>query len=758
MSRFDRSKTNFRQQRKRRLRLPGAQDEPVVEGKRQRVESTATVTSCAQHQQPGPCEEPLGANITAVGTSKLIAALKSEPEGQALQSPTPAWDQGDDQYHRQGCVESIDLPRTSPTPSQVSGKFLKPLLHSIVRHHLNYSKNVTLKIHNSETPHTHFTVFPSNFSISNLNVININKTKTKNIITITQYRQHCCRNSTPNRAKTNKRQTYKWGWAGSRSRTCSSKGQRPAQLQLCRRTPRLQGQTRRRWLIAHKKAETSHAECYNAAPPLACRNAAVIQVSPSPIFVNRIQLSCTKTTITKRYSTDCHSRIPNITGKKLNHKITNEKERSLLCACLGGWVGNTQPVEKRLSCPSSIYTIACTERRASKADNQRPRGDATRSREENQAEQPLADLQTPVARRPKSQPKAITPSNKAFPHHPATSGKLLTSFVHFFSRNHKPENLTHISSAPFSITPQKLDETTQAHTTHRKQEPQKIGSKSAALSQSGRRIARACVAREAGVASTEVVSTAPPTLPRSDGGSPQLQRTRSITNIITTTSSKRPVYITEAEMEKARAEHTRLSAYVACFGHDGHEDTVMLETPQESTTQSLKRLLAKKARQKSLASPSQSKRTRETVEATTTVPQQTLPTKSALPEPTHISEPESNQRPRFWLGFETMEQLAVERGEEELFSDETIEDRELRGISRDEAEEMAQVSDAFPRVPQLLYPSQRPDGVLGQHYNITQVPFDIPTDPISHFSLDFHVAIHFQIPNAPLLHNYIKTL
>ena len=61
-------------------------------------------------------------------------------------------------------------------------------------------------------------------------------------------------------------------------------------------------------------------------------------------------------------------------------------------------------------------------------------------------------------------------------------------------------------------------------------------------------------------------------------------------------------------------------------------------------------------------------------------------------------------------------------------------------------------------ISQIYYPCKREDGVLGQHLNLTQIPYDIPIDPNTCLALDFHIAIEFQLPNTPLLHNLIKEL
>ena len=100
-----------------------------------------------------------------------------------------------------------------------------------------------------------------------------------------------------------------------------------------------------------------------------------------------------------------------------------------------------------------------------------------------------------------------------------------------------------------------------------------------------------------------------------------------------------------------------------------------------------------------------------------------------------------------------MEKLAIEQG-----LDESIADRTTRGMPRKEAEELESVSISYPRVPQILYPSERSDGFPGQHLNLTQLPSEIEIDPISCMSLDFQIAIHFQLPNKPLFHNHVKEL
>jgi hypothetical protein len=131
------------------------------------------------------------------------------------------------------------------------------------------------------------------------------------------------------------------------------------------------------------------------------------------------------------------------------------------------------------------------------------------------------------------------------------------------------------------------------------------------------------------------------------------------------------------------------------FGEE--EDTMEIDSP----SQSLKRLLEEKAKNQNKGA-AQGKRTREPIKGTVMESVRTHPMKF-----------------RFWLGFEVMEKLAKELGVEEFFNDESIADRITRGIPREEAEELENVSISYPRVLQTLYPSERSDGINGQQLPIT---------------------------------------
>jgi hypothetical protein len=190
------------------------------------------------------------------------------------------------------------------------------------------------------------------------------------------------------------------------------------------------------------------------------------------------------------------------------------------------------------------------------------------------------------------------------------------------------------------------------------------------------------------------------------------------------------------------AENSSLAptALARLFGED--EDIMEIDSP----AQSLKRLLEEKTKNRS-KSVAHGKRNREITKGT---PNQKAPAEES--SSVHLT------KFKFWLGFETMEKIAKEQGIEELFTDESIANRITRGIPHKEAEELESVSISYPRVPQTLYPSERSDGIMEQHLNLTQLPQEIEIDPISKLTMNFHIAIHFQLPNNPLLHNQVKEL
>jgi hypothetical protein len=173
----------------------------------------------------------------------------------------------------------------------------------------------------------------------------------------------------------------------------------------------------------------------------------------------------------------------------------------------------------------------------------------------------------------------------------------------------------------------------------------------------------------------------------------------------------------------------------------------------DSPSLSLKKLLAEKAKANSKAAAS-GKRSRDRVGTSPPNSHHVISPRTGV----HVTKPSPDQKLKFWLGFESMERLAIEHGLDILFFDESIADRTTKGIPSKKAEELESVSISYPRMLQILYPSKRSDGIPGQHLNLIQLPSEIEIDPISCMSLDFQIAIHFQLPNNPLFHNHVKEL
>ena len=77
------------------------------------------------------------------------------------------------------------------------------------------------------------------------------------------------------------------------------------------------------------------------------------------------------------------------------------------------------------------------------------------------------------------------------------------------------------------------------------------------------------------------------------------------------------------------------------------------------------------------------------------------------------------------------------------------------GYVASEAAELRSASMSFPRIQQKLWPTTRPDGIEGQHINITQLSFDIEVNPKSYLSLDYHILLHFEKPSTPFTQDQI---
>ena len=109
----------------------------------------------------------------------------------------------------------------------------------------------------------------------------------------------------------------------------------------------------------------------------------------------------------------------------------------------------------------------------------------------------------------------------------------------------------------------------------------------------------------------------------------------------------------------------------------------------------------------------------------------------------------------FWLGFDMMERLAIDEGAPRSFSPTSIQNLLKSGFSEKEAKEYLKAVHSYPHVSQSCFPLHRPDGIAGQHFNITQLPFEIEIDPDTGLSQDYQVAIYFEKPIYQYTHEEI---
>jgi hypothetical protein len=74
---------------------------------------------------------------------------------------------------------------------------------------------------------------------------------------------------------------------------------------------------------------------------------------------------------------------------------------------------------------------------------------------------------------------------------------------------------------------------------------------------------------------------------------------------------------------------------------------------------------------------------------------------------------------KWWLGFSAMEAITQDKGLPVCLETSPTADLVTFGWKEEEAKESITATPAYGRVPQILYPSKREDGMPGQHYNLT---------------------------------------
>jgi len=107
-----------------------------------------------------------------------------------------------------------------------------------------------------------------------------------------------------------------------------------------------------------------------------------------------------------------------------------------------------------------------------------------------------------------------------------------------------------------------------------------------------------------------------------------------------------------------------------------------------------------------------------------------------------------------WLGFQALNHINKQK---DLPSECIETTRELikKRIDFDEAKEMQKARPSFPYVPQLEWPSKREDGIEGQHFNFTQLSFDIEVDE-NGFSFGYQIVVNFELKEIKWEKNIIR--
>ena len=112
---------------------------------------------------------------------------------------------------------------------------------------------------------------------------------------------------------------------------------------------------------------------------------------------------------------------------------------------------------------------------------------------------------------------------------------------------------------------------------------------------------------------------------------------------------------------------------------------------------------------------------------------------------------------QMWLGFHMQEALSLQSGKHELKEKRTDGDFKAIGTPNTEIHEFRTLRRAFPRTKQLLYPSERPDAVPGQHLHFTQIPMYEKVSQDTGLAEGFHVTIRFDGEYKKLSRQEVKT-
>jgi hypothetical protein len=82
-----------------------------------------------------------------------------------------------------------------------------------------------------------------------------------------------------------------------------------------------------------------------------------------------------------------------------------------------------------------------------------------------------------------------------------------------------------------------------------------------------------------------------------------------------------------------------------------------------------------------------------------------------------------------WLGFQTMELLAIDNDTPPQDVHTSIRELIRRGYRESKAAEIHTARISYPRIPQQRWPTTRLDGRSGHHFHLTQVLVEVEVNP-----------------------------
>jgi hypothetical protein len=96
-----------------------------------------------------------------------------------------------------------------------------------------------------------------------------------------------------------------------------------------------------------------------------------------------------------------------------------------------------------------------------------------------------------------------------------------------------------------------------------------------------------------------------------------------------------------------------------------------------------------------------------------------------------------------WLGFPIHEAIAIQRGKAIITEHRSTKEFTRLGTPTKEIIEFKTLRRAFPHIPQVYYPHERPDAVSGNHLHFTQIPRLEKIDSNTGLSEGFHVTVRY---------------